>query len=119
MDFPERPTLKHSILNVMEENEADKITRKNTGKWMHIKGSYWRHLFMKASLESKNSSSLESKNSSSFILCVRKNGKWDIIQKKGNIPKITEDLPILASECGKWIDTTLAKCLEEYGPIPF
>ena len=111
MDFPERPTLKHSILNVMEEKEAKKFTQKNTGKWMHIKGSSWRHLFMKASLESKNSSS--------FILCVRKNGKLDIIHEKGNIPKITEDLPILASECGKWVHTTLAKCLEEYGLIPF
>ena len=111
MDFPERPVLKYSMLNVMEEKEADKITRKNTGKWMHIKASSWRHVFMK--------SSLESKNSSSFILCVRKNGKLDIIHEKGNVPKITKDMVILASECGKWIDTTLAKCLKEYEPNPF
>ena len=111
MNFPEKPTLNHSILNVMVEKEAEKITQENTGKWMHIKGSSRRHLFMRASPQSKNSSS--------FILFVRKNGKWDIIQKKGNIPKITEDSPILDSECGKWINTTLAKCLEEYSSIPF
>ena len=110
MYFPERPVLKHSMMDVMEEKEAKEITQQNTGKWMHIKGSSRRHLFMKASSEIERSS---------FILCVRKNGKWDIIQKKGNIPKITEDLPILDSECGKWINTTLAKCLEEYEPLTF
>lgn len=112
MNFPKIPTLKRrSMLNVIEKNEADEITRKNMGKWVHIKASFGKHLFMK--------SSLERKNTSSFILCVRKNGKWDIIHEKGNIPKIKEDLSILASECGKWVHTTLAKCLKEYGPMPF
>lgn len=81
------------------------------GKWVHIKASFGKHLFMK--------SSLETKNTSSFILCVKKNGDWFLTQEKGCIPKITKDLQILASECGKWIATTLAKCLEEYSSIPF
>ena len=111
MDFPKLPILERFMLNVMEEKEAEEIIQQNVGKWVHIKASFGKHLIMIFSPETKDTSS--------FILSVRKNGEWIITQKKGNIPKITKDLPILNSERGKWIDTTLEKCLEEYRPISF
>jgi hypothetical protein len=99
------------MLNAIEEEKAEKITQKNRGKWVHIKTSFGKHLFM--------SSSLETKDTSSFILSVRKNGDWVITHEKGIVPKITKDLLIVAYECGEWIDTTLVKCLEEYKPNSF